>query len=1013
MKLIPLVTNKVLVITIACVCLLEARWIPFQKGYLYEVPEVSITASSILSTTLHTRVFGCEAQLINTDDMIDTQNEDFTLLAMPEQYYTGEIGKPRLPVIRRTIEIPHDARIRVEVIYSEHKDISLASLGITNRIIPVLESVVKRPRERPVFVIDEQTYSHDALYPQEIVTVENEDLMRGHRLAVLTIAPIQYNPLSKMIRYYTDIHVRLHFIGGNSEKTKESIQRHYSYLFEDFLKKRILNYNSFAIDNVQPFPIYYLIITHNDFQTQIERLGHWLKKKGFKVKIANQDSIMEWNPAGIEGYIDVQNPLPTYLLLVGDVNGGYMPAPDGNSSHEVTDLYYAETDGSGYLPDIFYGRLSCETEEHITIEVEKILKYEKADMPGGWYKKAAFLAGHDNYLISEGTHNYCIENFMDPDGYSSYKLFMQTYGATTADVFANVNDGRILTTMSGHGSDDGWWDGPVFTVTHVNNLSNGDKLTIATGHCCSANNFGSNTNPCGGEAWIRKADGGAVAYYGACPSTYWDEDDWLQREWYRAIYVDSIYEHARFTLDGMYDGVYLSSSGLKRYYYEGYHVLGDPSLDLWTEAPLHMTVTHDAVVFPGTIDYHVAVLDEGTPISDALVCCWLPNQSPEMHTAAYTDVAGTASLSISPISLGDTMHVTVTKHNYTPYEGHAVVISHSGPYIVSSSLILNDTGEDGQANSGETIDLGVWARNWGNDAANNVIGYLSATDPFTSIIISRSRYGRIPAGDSSLSRPYYRFSVGENCPNRHTVEFMLEFRDNKDSVWIAYPKVIVFAPVISYQHDTVMDENGNGLLDPGETVDLAVTILNEGDQTAENTTAHLMTLSPHIAIHSDASSYGLLAPGDTANNVSSPFQIEALSSIPLDTLVDFMMSVQAGVYIETLFFSLSTGQVGIEENFEDYGIPSHTSLSRVYPNPFSQHIDIRYQVSKPCEISLFVYDAAGRLIKSLAQGQHEPGYYAATWNGCDSAGRVVSAGIYFIRLESADYRTVKKVILLK
>ena len=994
-------------------CLLEARWIPFQKGHAYKMPEVRITGSSVLSMTLSTRVFGCEAKLITTDDMINTKNEIFTLLTMPGEYYTGEIGKPKLPVIRKTIEIPHDARIEAEVIRSEHKDLSLASLGVNSRIMPVLESVVKRPGERSVFVIDEPTYSQDALYPQEIVTIESEDLIRGHRLAVLTIAPIQYNPLSKTIRYYTDIHIKIHFIGGNREMTRESVQQHYSPLFEDFLRRRILNYRSFAVDDAKPLSIHYLIITHNDFQIQIDTLAHWLKKKGFKVKVANQDSIMEWNPAGIEGYIDAQNPLPTYLLLVGDVNGGYMPAPDGNSSHEVTDLYYAETDGSGYLPDMFYGRLSCETEEHITTEVEKILKYEKADMPAGWYKKTAFLAGHDLYWISEGTHNYCISQFMDPNGYTSYKLYMQTYGATTADVFANVNDGRILTTMSGHGSDDGWWDGPVFTVPHINNLSNGDKLTIATGHCCSANNFGSSTNPCGGEAWIRKADGGAVAYYGACPSTYWDEDDWLQREWYEAIYADSIYEHARFTLDGMYDGVYLSSSGAKRYYYEAYHVLGDPSLDLWTEDPLIMAVTHDAGVFSGTVDYSVTVLDEGTPISNALVCCWIPNQSLEMHTAAYTDAAGIATLSISPTSPGDTMYVTVTKHNYTPYEGYAVVIAPSGPYIVLGSLILNDTGEDGQANPGETIDLGVWARNIGIETASGVSGLLITADPYVSVAIDSSWYGDVSTDDSSLSNPYYRFSISENCPNRYTVEFTLQFHDNTDSVWIASPQVTVYAPVISYQHNTIMDGNGNGLLDPGETVDLVVTILNEGDQTAENTTAHLMTLSPHITIHSDASNYGLLTPGDTANNMSSPFQIEALSSIPLDTIVDFMMSVHAGVYVDTLYFSLPTGQVGIEENCEDYGIPSHTTLSRVYPNPFSNHIDIRYQVSKPCEIALKVYDATGRLIKSLAQGVYDPGYYTAGWNGCDSAGRAVSAGVYFIRLETADYRTVKKALFLK
>ncbi|MCK4755454.1 hypothetical protein KAS56_00800, partial [candidate division WOR-3 bacterium] len=619
------ISNKKLIIALLLSsCLLQAGWIPFEHKGQNQMPEVRLVASNELSMTFDVQLYGCDAQLIDTKDMFNTNNEVFTLLTISDGYHMGEIGKPKLPVIKKTIGVPHNARIEIEVLRSEYNDVSLPSFGIDNRIMPALESVLKLPGQKPTLAIDEIIYGRDALYPQEIVRIEKVDVMRGHRLAVIEVAPIQYNPVSNMIRYYTDIEIKITFIGGDMAKTRQMVVQNYSPLYEDFIKKRVLNYQFFAniTRDVPPLPIHYLIVTHNNFQNQINNLAHWLKKKGFKVKVANQDSISPWTSANIENYIDDQVPAPTYLLLVGDVNGGYMPAPIGASSGKVTDLYYAELDGSGYLPDIFYGRLSCETETHITTMVDKILKYQKANMPTGWYKDDAFCAGNDNYTVSEGTHNYCTSTFMDPNGYTTYKLYEQTYGATTQDIFDNVNAGRTLITMSGHGSDDGWHDGPPFTVTHVNQLTNGDRLTIATGHCCLANNFGSSTNPCGGESWIRKENGGAVAYYGSAPSTYWDEDDWLQREWYEAIYADSIYEHARFTLDGMYDGVELSGSGLKRYYYEGYHVLGDPSLDFWTDIPDNMTVTHDAIVFPGSSNFTVTVNHGGTPLQNALVCCW-------------------------------------------------------------------------------------------------------------------------------------------------------------------------------------------------------------------------------------------------------------------------------------------------------------------------------------------------------------------------------------------------------
>ncbi len=906
------ISNKKLIIALLLSsCLLQAGWIPFEHKGQNQMPEVRLVASNELSMTFDVQLYGCDAQLIDTKDMFNTNNEVFTLLTISDGYHMGEIGKPKLPVIKKTIGVPHNARIEIEVLRSEYNDVSLPSFGIDNRIMPALESVLKLPGQKPTLAIDEIIYGRDALYPQEIVRIEKVDVMRGHRLAVIEVAPIQYNPVSNMIRYYTDIEIKITFINGDMAKTRQMVVQNYSPLYEDFIKKRVLNYEFFAniTRDVPPLPIHYLIVTHNNFQNQINNLAHWLKKKGFKVKVANQDSISPWTSANIENYIDDQVPAPTYLLLVGDVNGGYMPAPIGASSGKVTDLYYAELDGSGYLPDIFYGRLSCETETHITTMVDKILKYQKANMPTGWYKDDAFCAGNDNYTVSEGTHNYCTSTFMDPNGYTTYKLYEQTYGATTQDIFDNVNAGRTLITMSGHGSDDGWHDGPPFTVTHVNQLTNGDRLTIATGHCCLANNFGSSTNPCGGESWIRKENGGAVAYYGSAPSTYWDEDDWLQREWYEAIYADSIFEHARFTLDGMYDGVELSGSGLKRYYYEGYHVLGDPSLDFWTDIPDNMTVTHDAIVFPGASNFTVTVNHGGTPLQNALVCCWIPDQSPQIHVSDYTDASGFVNLSISPTTPGDTMYVTVTKHNYIPYEEYALVTTSSGPYIALGSIIINDAGGNGQVNPGETVDLGIWAKNIGVETAYNVYGILSESDPYVTLTTDSSWYGNIPADDSSLSDPYYTFSVANNCPNNYAISFTLEFHDINDSIWTSNPSITVYAPVLTYQDVSVVnDNNGNGILDPGEDADLIVTIENEGGATAENITSTLITSSSYITINDASGNFGTIDPGNTGTNSSDPYNVTADISTPTGTVIDYQVEVVSGVYTDTLEFSLVIGK---------------------------------------------------------------------------------------------------------
>ncbi|MGD9379223.1 MAG: C25 family cysteine peptidase [candidate division WOR-3 bacterium] len=926
----------VFIMFLACT-LLSARWIPFTDNALPTAAQVELLAADAFSINAAIQVNGAMIEEIDTRNMIDTRNEAFVRFSIPDAYHTGEIGKPQLPAIKQTIGVPYGAVIKFEVVNAEYVDIPLHMHGVEERIMPALAPVLKMPGEKPVLVIDDKTYDQNAFYPEAIASIEGDDFMRGHRLAVIATNPIQYNPVTGIIRCYTSIELRIEFAGGDMIKTREEVLQSYSPLFEDFIKQRVINYSFYdnITKGVLPLPIHYLIITHNNFQTQVADLARWLKQKGFKVKVANQDSISTWTTNGIETYIDAQNPQPSYLLLVGDVNGGYMPAPIGGNSNKVTDLYYAETDGSGYLPDIFYGRLSVETAAHITTIVQKILKYEKADLPNmaDWFKKDAFLAGNDNYTVSEGTHNYCTSTFMDPHGYTTYKLYEQTYGATTADVFTNVNEGRILTTMSGHGLDDGWHDGPPFTVSHVNQLTNGDKLTIATGHCCLANNFGW-SNMCGGESWIRKENGGAVAYYGSCPSTYWDEDDWLEREWYEAIYADSIYEHARFTLDGMYDGVELSGTSpfWKQYYYEAYHVLGDPSLDMWTEVPTTMTVTHDGAVIPGSAAFAVTVSGTGGAIENALVCVWIPGQTPEMHISEYTEASGTATISIAPTTPGDTMYVTVTAHNYVPYEGHAMVIAPSGPYVTAGSCIIND-GNNNQANPGETIQLGLWAKNIGVATANSVHGMLSETDTYVTMNTDSTWYGNIAASDSALSNPYFDFTIANNCPNAHNIGFTAAFTDDLDSTWTSNVSVTVYAPLLTYEEHTISGGNGNAVLEPGETVTLVVTLENEGGAQAANISSTLLTTSPDITINDGSGSFGTIAAGAMGSNTSDPYSVTADIATPYGTEVDFSVAVQSGIYVDTLDFSLIIGQL----------VPTDTGYYYVYysggPHTYSPVFD--------------------------------------------------------------------------
>lgn len=88
-------------------------------------------------------------------------------------------------------------------------------------------------------------------------------------------------------------------------------------------------------------------------------------------------------------------------------------------------------------------------------------------------------------------------------------------------------------------------------------------------------------------------------------------------------------------------------------------------------------------------------------------------------------------------------------------------------------------------------------------------------------------------------------------------------------------------------------------------------------------------------------------------------------------------------------------------------------LEKVFPNPFDQSTVINYSLPEPCNISLKIYDMNGHLIKVLHERKQPGGNYSVIWNGQDDSGNQISAGMYFVKLNSNDFNQTMKLCKLK
>ncbi|MFC1572295.1 T9SS type A sorting domain-containing protein [Candidatus Eisenbacteria bacterium] len=89
------------------------------------------------------------------------------------------------------------------------------------------------------------------------------------------------------------------------------------------------------------------------------------------------------------------------------------------------------------------------------------------------------------------------------------------------------------------------------------------------------------------------------------------------------------------------------------------------------------------------------------------------------------------------------------------------------------------------------------------------------------------------------------------------------------------------------------------------------------------------------------------------------------------------------------------------------------ALYQNYPNPFNPSTTIRYSVAQTTAVSITVYNAQGRKVRTLVDENQVAGHYRVTWDGKTIRRQPVASGVYFYSLRVGPSRFVKKMLLLK
>ena len=121
-------------------------------------------------------------------------------------------------------------------------------------------------------------------------------------------------------------------------------------------------------------------------------------------------------------------------------------------------------------------------------------------------------------------------------------------------------------------------------------------------------------------------------------------------------------------------------------------------------------------------------------------------------------------------------------------------------------------------------------------------------------------------------------------------------------------------------------------------------------------------------------------------------------------------SVPAGVYQYRLKQVNTDGTFEYSEVIEvAFGsIPNEYNLSQNYPNPFNPVTVISYSIPSSSKVLLKIYDAIGKVVTTLVNQNQDAGNYKIDFDASE-----LSSGVYYYKIQTGEFTTVKKMLLIK
>jgi len=219
------------------------------------------------------------------------------------------------------------------------------------------------------------------------------------------------------------------------------------------------------------------------------------------------------------------------------------------------------------------------------------------------------------------------------------------------------------------------------------------------------------------------------------------------------------------------------------------------------------------------------------------------------------------------------------------------------PYVVYDSYELASIQKKSGQNMNyrDSLYLSLSLKNVGDQPANNITAYLSSDSPYITITDSTEQYGDFSVGEVKSVANGFSFKVSDTIPDGLRVKFNVR-AVNADTSWVSNFRIEAHAPSLHIKKVVILDSiggNNNGHLDPGESVDVNVTIANSGDFACSGTWVKISSPSDYLVFSVDSIYLDTILPNLDKTAV---FNLDVAPDACLYSAADFHIAAGSGLY---------------------------------------------------------------------------------------------------------------------